>query len=49
MPIDATFEETGSVAMSNEKVSKYLEGKNIRNKIFVPNKIYNFVVTENRQ
>ena len=49
MPIDATFEETGSVAMSNEKVSKYLEGKNIRNKIFVPNKIYNFVVTDNRQ
>lgn len=42
--VDATKEEIKEKALSDENISKFLEGKNIVKEIFVPGKIYNIVV-----
>lgn len=41
--VDATKEEIKEKALSDENISKFLEGKNIVKEIFVPGKIYNIV------
>ncbi len=41
---DATQEEALSVAMSSEKIQKWLEGHQIRKIIYVPGRILNLVV-----
>ncbi len=40
----ATQEEIFSAALANEEVKKYMEGKEIKKKIYVPKKLVNFVV-----
>lgn len=42
--VDATDEEAFAKATDNEKVRPYLEGKEIRKKIYIKSKIVNFVV-----
>ena len=42
--VDATDEEAFAKAIDNEKVRPYLEGREIRKKIYVKSKIVNFVV-----
>ena len=42
---DATEEQVQSVAQSEPKIAKYLEGKKIRKVIVVPKRIINFIVS----
>lgn len=42
--VDASEDQVGDVAKANENVAKFLEGKQIRKVIHVPNKLMNFVV-----
>jgi leucyl-tRNA synthetase len=42
-PSGASQEEVFALAESNEEVKKYLEGKEIKKKIYVPKKLVNFV------
>jgi leucyl-tRNA synthetase len=44
MPFDSEQAEVQKTVLSDEKVSKHLEGKTIVKEIFVKNKIYNIVV-----
>jgi leucyl-tRNA synthetase len=44
VPRDASQEVIKAEAMKNANISKYFEGKTIVKEIFVPGKIYNFVV-----
>ncbi len=42
--LDATEEEVKQIALANEQVQKYVDGKPIRKVIFVPNKLINIIV-----
>ena len=42
---DSGEETVASVAKANENVAKFLEGKEVRKVIHVPNKLMNFVVS----
>ena len=42
--VDASEDQVGNAAKANENVAKFLEGKQIRKVIHVPNKLMNFVV-----
>ncbi|MEJ5244194.1 MAG: leucine--tRNA ligase [Bacteroidota bacterium] len=42
--LDATEDEVRQIALANEQVQKYVEGKPIRKIIFVPNKLINIIV-----
>jgi len=44
LPVDTPEEKAKSVAMSDERVKKFLEGKNLIKSIFVQNKLINLVV-----
>ncbi len=44
LPIDATKEVAHDLAMKDDKVIQFIEGKNIVKEIFVPGKIFNIVV-----
>ncbi len=44
IPLDADMEQALEAAKNNPKVSKYIEGKEIKKVIFVPNKIINIIV-----
>ena len=44
MPKDADVETARGLAMADENISKYIEGKTIVKEIYVPGKIYNIVV-----
>lgn len=44
VPADITEEEIKKIISKNEKVQKYLEGKNIIKEIYIKNRIYNIVV-----
>jgi len=44
LPIDATVEVAKELAMADEKIKMFLEGKTIVKEIFVAGKIYNIVV-----
>lgn len=44
LPIDATVEVAKALAMADEKIKMFLEGKTIVKEIFVAGKIYNIVV-----
>ncbi|RUO65650.1 leucyl-tRNA synthetase [Pseudidiomarina planktonica] len=45
VPVDATAEQVEAIAMADENVSKFTEGKTLRKKIYVPGKIFNMVVS----
>jgi leucyl-tRNA synthetase len=42
--VEATKEELEAMIKERPKVKKYLEGKTIKNVVFVPKKLINFVV-----
>jgi leucyl-tRNA synthetase len=44
LPVDTAEEKAKSLAMSDERVKKFLEGKNVIKSIFVQNKLINLVV-----
>jgi leucyl-tRNA synthetase len=44
VPNNSDKETAGRVAKSDERIVKYIEGKEIVKEIFVPNKIFNIVV-----
>jgi len=44
IPFGASQEEVFNLAKENPNVKKYLEGKEIRKVIYVPNKLLNIVV-----
>ncbi|HRT68247.1 MAG TPA: class I tRNA ligase family protein, partial [Bacteroidota bacterium] len=44
VPLNATQEEIYSIAIQEENVQKYIEGKQIKKVIFVPNKLLNIIV-----
>lgn len=44
IPVDATQDEAHELAMQDEKIKMFTEGKNIVKEIFVPGKIFNIVV-----
>lgn len=44
IPTDLTQEEIEKIALTDEKVQKFIEGKPIKKVIFVPNKLINFIV-----
>ena len=44
MPVDAKKEEVEKAALNNQKAAKWLEGKQVKKVIIVPNKIVNIVV-----
>jgi leucyl-tRNA synthetase len=45
MPVEATREEIEQKALADEKAARWLEGKEVRKVIVVPNKIINIVVS----
>ncbi len=44
LPVNTPEEEAKKLALSNERVKKFIQNKNIIKSIFVPNKLINFVV-----
>jgi leucyl-tRNA synthetase len=44
IPIDADGEMAKALAMEDEKIKMFIEGKTIVKEIFVPGKIFNIVV-----
>jgi len=45
-PLNSSQQDVKSLLLSDEKIKKHLDGKEIIKEIFVPNKIYNIVVRE---
>lgn len=45
VPVDATAEQVEAIALADENVSKFTDGKTLRKKIYVPGKIFNMVVS----
>lgn len=44
LPVDCNEEQVTTIARKDEKVKSYLEGKELRKTIFIPNKLISFVV-----
>lgn len=44
LPVDATQEQAHALAMADEKIQQFTQGKEIVKEIFVPGKIFNIVV-----
>jgi len=44
LPVDADEQTAKSTALSNEKVRKFIDGKEIKKVIYVKNKLINLVV-----
>lgn len=44
LPVDATQEEAHALAMADERIQQFTEGKTLVKEIFVPGKIFNIVV-----
>lgn len=44
LPIDATAEEAKALAMADDKIKIFIDGKTVVKEIFVPGKIFNIVV-----
>lgn len=44
VPADASAEQIEAIALADENVSKFTDGKTVRKKIYVPGKIFNLVV-----
>ena len=44
LPLDSSQEEIASLAKEQQNVAKRLDGKEVKNVVFVPNKLINFVV-----
>jgi leucyl-tRNA synthetase len=44
IPLNSTQDEIYSVAIQEENVRKYIEGKQIKKVIFVPNKLLNIII-----
>jgi len=45
IPVEFPREEIIRLAQERPKVKKYLEGRNLKNVVFVPKKLVNFVVS----
>jgi len=46
IPVDAEEEEVKSIALSNERIAKFLDGKKVVKVIYVKNKLLNLVVRD---